>query len=75
MDKSDRLEMMRAGCDFRHDLREDIREHILAPGLCTQKELAGLLGLNPCNFSAYMAGRIPLPYDRVERVLWLLRGD
>lgn len=75
MDKSDRLELMRSGLGCRRDLRQDIRDYILTPGLCTQKELAGLLGLNPCNFSAYLAGRIPLPYDRVEMVLWLLQGN
>lgn len=74
MDITDRIAMMRVGVGYRCDLRAELREMIFTQGLCTVTELAKMLDMQQSNLSAYLTGRIGLPYDRVEKVLWLLRG-
>lgn len=56
------------------DLRGYIRRRMQEEGISVYK-LADILGVARANLQNGLNGRIPIPLERVETILWILDGE
>ena len=58
----------------RVDIRGYIKRRLQEEGI-SQYKLAQILGIPRTNLATALRGEIPMPLERMEKIIWLLDGD